>query len=267
MSISSSPTFKIVPSFKRSEPEDYFAATSAKDLDLRNSPQSRSPNYRRPADVRGYTGHLSDFDPTELHVLERPYERPSPVKGYSGHIPISKLTRSNFNSDLRQDTTQFAESRPPEQLGFGKGLDRQERYEAAIDTLLGRGQSQNMLMRIVQAKLSERVRSYAEQQIWLRNLFSSFHKGGSGEDGLSELELRNCLETMNIQFDDCQFLALFAFFDDDFSGTIDFNEFSKYAMIPNPKGGTAILTKPITSPMGSDTWTPIKLKQHEDDEG
>jgi Ca2+-binding EF-hand superfamily protein len=266
MSNPKSPTFKIVPSFKRSELYDAYE-TQKRDIGDGNMTESRSPNYRRPADSgHGYTGHLSDFDPEEKHVLERSYERPSPVKGYSGHIPISKFTRSNFNRDVNVESKVFSQTTPEIQTAyrtFGKGMDLQERYEEATQELFRRGQSQDMLMRIVQAKLSERVSSYAQQQIWLRNLYASFHR--SGGDGLNELELRNCLEMLNIQFDDCQFLALFAYFDNDFSGSIDYEEFSTYAMVPNPKGGTAILTKSITSPMGSETWAPLHLKKADDE--
>lgn len=145
---------------------------------------------------------------------------------------------------------------------LGQHMDTLERYETARQELFRRGQSQQMLMRIVQAKLSERVTSYAQQHIWLRNLFSNFDDDGSM--GLDEAEFRQCLELMNIQLDDCQFLALFAYFDKDQNGTIDFEEFSHYAMIPNPKGGTAILTKPITSGIYSETWFPLKLYHHEE---
>ena len=43
-----------------------------------------------------------------------------------------------------------------------------------------------------------------------------------------------------------QVLALFSHFDSDCSGTIAYDEFAKFAMLPNPKGGTAVYPKPIT---------------------
>ena len=44
-----------------------------------------------------------------------------------------------------------------------------------------------------------------------------------------------------------QALALFAFFDDDYSGEVGYEEFGRLAMLPNPKGGTAVYPKPITT--------------------
>ena len=52
---------------------------------------------------------------------------------------------------------------------------------------------------------------------------------------------------MNVQFNQFQSMALFAFFDKDYSGEIDYDEFARLAMLPNPKGGTAIYPKPITT--------------------
>jgi len=50
-------------------------------------------------------------------------------------------------------------------------MDTIERYHTAVGQLLERGQSQEMLLRIVQAKMSERVNSYAVQLIRTRKLF------------------------------------------------------------------------------------------------
>ena len=211
-----------------------------------SSPDSRSPSYRRPADslTPTYTGHVSSYDASDMHDLERPYNRPKQImKGYSGHVPISKFTHSNREIDdvvIEEQITEENNSKGKFR-SFGKNLATLERYETAIQDLFKRGQTQQMLMRIVQAKLSERVSSYAQQQIWLRNLFGNFDSDGSS--GLDEFEFRQCLELMNVQFDDCQSLAIFAYFDKDQNGTIDFDEFSQYAMVPNPKGGTAILAK------------------------
>ena len=43
-----------------------------------------------------------------------------------------------------------------------------------------------------------------------------------------------------------QVLALFSHFDSDYSGTLAYEEFAKYAMLPNPQGGTACNPKVIT---------------------
>jgi Ca2+-binding EF-hand superfamily protein len=73
-----------------------------------------------------------------------------------------------------------------------------------------------MLLRMVQAKISERVKSYAEQMVGLRKLFEAFDFNGDGV--LDEEEFRECLERCNIQFDDAQVLGLFAYFDGSYSG-------------------------------------------------
>ncbi len=69
---------------------------------------------------------------------------------------------------------------------------------------------------MVQAKISERVRSYAEQMVGLRKLFEAFDFNSDGV--LDEMEFRECLERCNIQFDDVQVLSLFAYFDGSYSG-------------------------------------------------
>ena len=64
--------------------------------------------------------------------------------------------------------------------------------------------------------MSERVNSYALQLIRTRKLFEAFDINGDGV--LDEGEFRICLEKLNIQFDDVQSLALFAYFDDNNDG-------------------------------------------------
>ena len=242
-----SPSYQIGKSNDLSSSNTEYGKRSSPMVSSPTNYNSRLPSYRRPEDVTAtYTGHITDYDANELHDLERPYHRPRDVmKGYSGHLPNSPLTRSKLPEEFEEQTVlehTVSEVKKPEIFRtFGKGMETVERYETAKQDLFMRGQTQQMLMRIVQAKLSERVSSYAEQQIWLRNLFRNYEREGS--DGLSESEFRQCLERMNIQFDDCQFLALFAYFDKDANGTIDFDEFARYAMVPNPKGGTAIIAK------------------------
>ena len=140
----------------------------------------------------------------EVHELERPYYRPKGItKGYSGHLPTSRLTKSTTQiSDMIQDTVPEPIESETQNKGLfrklGQHMDTRERYETAKYELFRRGQTQEMLMRLVQAKLSERVTSYAQQHIWLKNLFNNFD--GDGSDGLDEGEFRQCLELMNIQF-------------------------------------------------------------------
>mmetsp|Transcript_119010 Transcript_119010/g.336576 ORF Transcript_119010/g.336576 Transcript_119010/m.336576 type:complete len:113 (+) Transcript_119010:1-339(+) len=92
--------------------------------------------------------------------------------------------------------------------------------------------------------MSERVNSYAEQLIRTRRLFESFDINGDGV--LDEGEFRICLEKLNIQLDDVQNLALFAYFDNNNDGFVEWHDFADHAMIQNPKGGTAVQPKLIT---------------------
>lgn len=124
-------------------------------------------------------------------------------------------------------------------------MDTEERYSTAAQQLLERGQTQEMLLRIVQAKMSERVNSYALQLIRTRKLFEAFDANGDGV--LDETEFRVCLEKLNIQFDDVQVLALFAYFDYNNDGYVEWEDFADHAMVFNPKGGTAVLPKMITA--------------------
>lgn len=123
------------------------------------------------------------------------------------------LPRTNLFDDGQPE-----ESKPEPQEGsgfnfraFAKHMDIIERYAASVQQLMDRGQSQEMLLRLVQAKMSERVNSYASQLIRTRKLFEAFDINGDGV--LDEGEFRICLEKLNIQFDDVQSLALFAYFD------------------------------------------------------
>jgi hypothetical protein len=122
-------------------------------------------------------------------------------------------------------------------------MDILERYETAAQQLIDRGQNQDMLLRVVQAKMSERVNSYATQLIHTRNLFAAHDINGDGV--LDEGEFRICLEKLNIQFDDVQNLALFAYFDHNNDGFVEWEDFADHAMVYNPKGGTAVLPKII----------------------
>ena len=124
-----------------------------------------------------------------------------------------------------------------------KNVDIEERYKKAKQVITNRGQSEKLLVQIVQAKLASRVQSYAEQQIKVRKIFESFDDNGDGV--LDEGEFRECLERLNIQLDDDQVLTLFAYFDKDRIGVIEWEKFQSVTMVHNPKGGTAVLPKVI----------------------
>jgi hypothetical protein len=210
--------------------------------------------YRRPKTCTGYTGHLPQSDDDE-HVLESPMKK-FMIRGYTGHRSHLRhlVGEPLIPSEKRQleisglIDTEVKEIEREDQVNdnfraHAKHLDILERYGYAADLLSKRGQSQQGLLSIVKAKLSQRVNTFAMQRITTRNLFEEFDINGDGV--LDEGEFRACLEKMNIQFDDIQVLALFAFFDDDNDGFVEWKEFADHAMVANPKGGTAVLPKMI----------------------
>lgn len=225
-----------------------------------------SPGYRREGSLVGYTGHYQkEF--VEQHVLESPNKKMM-IRGYTGHRPHLKnlcgeplipseekqlsmlgMTESEGQGDSEEEGPREGDNF--NFRGFAKHMDTLERYAAAVQNLNERGQSQDMLLRIVQMKMSERVNSYALQLIRTRKIFESFDLNGDGV--LDEGEFRICLEKMNIQFDDVQNLALFAYFDDNNDGFVEWEDFADHAMVHNPKGGTAVLPKMITELVKVDT--------------
>ena len=125
-----------------------------------------------------------------------------------------------------------------------KNVDIEERYAHAKKAVEDAGQDEDMLVQIVQAKLASRVNSYAVQHRMVKLIFESFDMNGDGV--LDEDEFRECLERLNIQCNDNQVLTLFAYFDHERTGLIDWHSFQSVAMVHNPKGGTAVLPKMIT---------------------
>lgn len=150
----------------------------------------------------------------------------------------------SYHSDAGQHESDFEKEESRLRREFNK-VDIEDRYEAAVHSLSLHKQTPEMLIAIVSAKLSQNTTSFADQQIYLHNFFESFDKTGSGFMG--ETELRTALETGNIQFNDEQFVALFAYFDTSFHGKINWRKFINKIVVPNPKGGLAILPKQITS--------------------
>jgi hypothetical protein len=192
---------------------------------------SPSRFYKRTGSLVGYTGHYPQ-DGEEEHVLESPNKKLM-IRGYTGHrpylknlcgeplIPSEDKQRQRLGLDGTNNQDADDEDGPVQGDNFNfrvfaKHMDILERYSTAVQALLERGQTQEMLLRIVQAKMSERVNSYALQLIRTRKLFEAFDLNGDGV--LDEGEFRICLEKLNIQFDDVQNLALFAYFDDNNDG-------------------------------------------------
>jgi hypothetical protein len=226
-----------------------------RDPDLGNSKYGTS--YRRTGSTVGFTGHIV-ADDESIHILESPLKKLM-IRGYTGHrSKLKNLVGEPFiPSEERQQSdlfglpdTVFAEEDREEGNNynfrtFAKHLDVMERYTFAVEQLQARGQSQESLLQIVQAKLSQRVSTFAMQAIMARKLFEEFDMNGDGV--LDEGEFRECLEKMTIQFDDVQSLALFAYFDDNNDGFVEWQNFADHAMVPNPKGGTAVIPKMINS--------------------
>ena len=167
-----------------------------------------SPGYKRPeAALVGYTGHFSS-KPQEQHILESPSKKVV-IRGYTGHRPNLKnlvgepLIPSESKQlsmlgldDSNENKNQEEEDGPKEGenynfRSFAKHMDILDRYHIAVQNLLERGQSQERLLRIVQAKMSERVNSYATQVIRTRKLFELFDLNGDGV--LDEGERKLCL--------------------------------------------------------------------------
>lgn len=187
--------------------------------------------HKRTGSLVGYTGHYPNREEEE-HVLESPNTKLM-IRGYTGHrpylknlcgeplIPSEEKQRQRLGLDSMDDKNENDDDGPVAGDNFNfrvfaKHMDILERYSTSVQALLERGQTQETLLRIVQAKMSERVNSYALQLIRTRKLFEAFDINGDGV--LDEGEFRICLEKLNIQFDDVQSLALFAYFDDNNDG-------------------------------------------------
>lgn len=230
----------------------------------------KGPGFKRPGALNGYTGHYQKEDPSE-HILDSPNKKLM-IRGYTGFRPHLKnlcgeplipseekqlekmgLDTQGFPFQSSQEIKAIDEPTKFNFRAYGKHMDTVERYAEAVQHLLERGQSQEMLLRIVQAKMSERVNSYSAQLIRTRKLFEAYDLNGDGV--LDEGEFRICLEKLNIQFDDVQNCALFAYFDDNNDGYVEWKDFADHAMIHNPQGGTAVVPKIITQLHKNETLT------------
>jgi len=227
------------------------------DYNLTQSPNSHGNGrgFKRPENISAkYSGHMqTEYD--DIHELDRPLTLHK-IIGYSGFIPnrASKMGRvvTKDEDEVKPVEKIITKDFTTTFRTIAKNMDLHERYNTAIEQLEARGQNQSMLLKIVQARLSQRVSSYAEQKIQIRLLFEAFDFNGDGV--LDEGEFRECLEKMTIQFDDVQALALFAYFDIERDGTIEWREFAEKSMVPNPKGGTAVLPKQITATLKNGNW-------------
>lgn len=222
-------------------PKGYVSAATLNEysVDAFGVPRRKLPGYKRPERhtlLDGYTGYFekpkdADGWNDDNHVLDAKLRR-VPIRGYTGFRPQSrgilgvptipsveeqlKALNPSVDDGIDSRSTTIAERDYSKFRQFGKHMDRMERYDNAKERLHERGQSQEMLLKLVQAKLSGRVNSYAEQLISLRRMFEAFDVNRDGS--LDENEFHECLERINIQYDDIQSLALFALFDPDCTG-------------------------------------------------
>lgn len=210
--------------------------------------------------IRGYTGHVHgtqnlcgvplipgiDEQEEKLHILEHGESKDSKSLRSSGHLQ-DKVEQSTLGSSFTNFRT------------YGQHMELEERYNTAIQQLWKRGQTQQMLLRLVQSKLSERVNSYAHQMVRARKIFEYFDLDNSAT--LDEHEFRQFLELSNCYMDDVQSLALFAYFDEEREGGILWEQFKQHAMVQNPRGGTAVIPKAITATMDSDEWKSVAANE------
>lgn len=202
--------------------------------ELQNQNDKTLPKWKLPhRPLTGYTGDIrrGQAEQEEGHPLDFPHRRRM-IRGYSGFIPQGKtisgrpIIPSDEKQRIQNEISLGAyQGEPNLQLHstkiykdefscfreYAKDMDRTERYAEATKQLLARGQSPEMLIQIVQAKISERMQSYAQQLISVRLEFEQYTV--DPDEGFNDRALREVLERMNIQLDDVQALALFAFFD------------------------------------------------------
>jgi hypothetical protein len=185
------------------------------------------------------TAGSKSFHGTSTHAL-----RYSSMHRKSG--PVSgRLEQSNLGSAM----TNF-------RLAY-RHLDLEERYERATNQIIRRGQTLQMLIRMLQAKLAERIEKHADQIIRARKLFYYFDMDGDGN--MNEDEFRQFLEFSNIVLDDVQTLALFGYIDRDHTGKISWDNFEAYCLVQDPEIGNAAVPKAIVSRPESEAWQSVAL--------
>ena len=145
----------------------------------------------------GYTGAILT-EPDPVHILDIKMKRVACL-GYSAFrpgkkdivgAPLVSLAAERGEGEADNDPSKYKErfaaameekkddTDPDDFRESWKNVDIQERYANAKRQIIRRGQSEKMLIQIVQSKLGGRVNSYAEQQIKVRKLFESFDTNG-----------------------------------------------------------------------------------------
>lgn len=218
--------------------------------------------------VPGYTGHQRSGT-LPRHVLKTPLTKLK-ITGYSGHIIGSqnvcgeRIIPSDEEQKLRAETkydtisgnrrVRYRETR--ESKDEANHYDLQEQYIDAMELLWRRGQTPQMLLRMLQGKVSERVNCFADQLVRVRKLFESFAMDGT--DYLDLYGFRKCLELISCQLDDIQSTALFAYFDENNNGRISWELIAAHSMVHNPRSAK-IVPKLITATLFNEDWNSMAV--------
>ena len=123
----------------------------------------------------------------------------------------------------------------------------QERYDDAIRKTFERGYTQEMLLKRMRSKLSEKIETYGAHRIRLRKKFQCFDKESRG--ALYEWEFKELVDMTNCYFDEIESLALFAYLDEEGTGLVSWKSFEQHCMVRDLSSGGALQPKAITHQM------------------
>ena len=256
---------RLDPSIYKTQPIIYSPrANKGKGESLYNESPRASVNEMQTSvgglNKKYYSGHVPAL-PFE-DVLRTPLQKDC-IAGYTGYLGGIRETygigwrKSVTTSKNISDEEKVAppaddefvlsgdEKETLNQQYFGERLKLKRRYDASIKRLHASGSTQEQLLKVMQSKLQERVSTNASQVAKLKMVFRNFDSDGSDE--LEFEEFKSGCSYLNVHLDDTQAHALFAYFDVDRNGSVSYDEFAKVALVPNPRGGSAIFPKPITT--------------------
>jgi len=206
---------------------------------------------------KNYKGYIPHYK-TPVCRISEPLKKEA-IIGYGGHIHGLKdgcgerfqvaYQSSELSSSIPRHA-EFASTKlgiepdRPRQRSFDETpdneIDLRERYDRAIARVEEAGFNQEYLLSLVQSKLTDTITMDSQLTIKTRNMYNKLDVYG---DGLSEFQFWKCLEKLNVQLKPDQATALFALFDEDLSGRIEWCEFEKRLLISHPTGGTTIFPK------------------------
>jgi len=214
------------------------------------------PHYKKPADpltspdkkevIIGYSGHvhgMKDGCGNRFQVAQLAAEAQSTIPRHQqfaasrgGDPTHHQASKSDFHhSEADLAFTQVTER---------DELELADRYERAAAAVCEHGLTQEYLLAIVQSKLTDTITKDSQLLIRTRNMFNKYNIHEDG--GLDELEFWRCLESLNVQLLPDQNTALFALFDRDCSGRIEWEEFEQKLCVSHPTGNTSLFPKIIT---------------------